>query len=246
MKIVVFMPAYNAAKTIESVFPRIPGDVYRKLHKIIVVDDGSRDGTAKVVRRISRKYKKVELISHKVNRGYAQTQKTGYRAALDGGADIVVMLHSDGQYSPECLGALLEPLEKNKADVVQGSRILGGEALEGGMPSYKFIGNRMSSAIENLVSGLRISEYHSGYMLYSRRALNKLPFEKLADLYHSHKGTCHYDGEMILVSNRMGLRIKEVPIPTIYAGEVSHVNPWTYGFEVMQVIVRYLTGGYKF
>jgi hypothetical protein len=104
----------------------------------------------------------------------------------------------------------------------------------------------MSSFIENLVSGLRISEYHSGYMLYSKRALNKVPFEKLADKYHSHKGTCHYDGEMILVSNRMGLRIREVPIPTIYAGEVSHVNPWTYGFEVLQVIIRYVTNGYRF
>ncbi|MBI4894365.1 MAG: glycosyltransferase family 2 protein [Candidatus Aenigmarchaeota archaeon] len=246
MKIIIFMPAYNAAKTIESVFPRIPKSVYRKLHKIIIVNDGSRDDTAKVVKKLSRLYKKIKLITHKVNRGYAQTQKTGYKAALAMGADVVVMLHSDGQYSPEYLDKLLEPLENNKADVVQGSRILGGEALKGGMPSYKFVGNRISSFIENIVSGLDISEYHSGYMLYNKKALTKIPFEKLADIYHSHKGTCHYDGEMILISNRMGLRIKEVPIPTIYAGEISHVNPYTYGFEVLQVIIRYVTKRYKF
>lgn len=246
MKIIIFMPAYNAAKTIESVFPRIPKKVYRKVDRIIVVNDGSKDNTVQVVKKISKKYKKVKLVNHKVNKGYAQAQKTGFSTALSMGADIVVMLHSDGQYAPELLGKLIEPLEEHKADVVQGSRILGGEALKGGMPSYKFIGNRVSSFIENVVSGLRLSEYHSGYMLYNKRCLKTVPFGKLADKFHSHKGTCHYDGEMILLSHKYGLRIKEVPIPTRYAGEISHVNPYTYGFEVLNVIFRYITNSYNF
>ena len=246
MKTIVFIPAYNASKVIEGVFPRIPKDVYRKINKIIIIDDGSKDRTLEVAKKISKKYKKVRIVSYKPNKGYAHAQKTGFLEALSHGADVVAMLHADGQYAPEFLGKLLKPIEDGEADVVQGSRILGKEALSGGMPIYKFIGNRVSSALENLVSGLRLAEYHSGYMLYSRKSLETIPFEKLAEMYHSHKGTCHYDGEMILLAHRNGLRIRQIPIPTRYAGEHSHVKPLKYGFEVINVILRYVANSYKF
>lgn len=236
-KIIVVMPAYNASKTIESVFKRIPKTTIKRISKFIVVNDGSSDGTGKILDKLSKIYK-IKVIVHQTNRGYGAAQKTGFREALNEGTDIAVLLHSDGQYSPEIMDKLLLPLEQDKADVVQGSRILGKGAIKGGMPIYKFVGNRLLTFIENIAYGMSMAEYHSGYMLYSRKALQAVPFERLSDKFH-------FDGEMLIVANNKGLRIKEVPIPTRYSKEKSHLKPISYGIEIMKTILNYWKGKYN-
>ena len=238
MKIVVVVPAYNARETIESVFQRIPADMYDRLHEIIIVNDGSKDGTQEIMKKILGNYDKVKLLTHEVNKGYGATQKTGFKEALKDGADVCVLLHSDGQYPPEMLSQMIEPF-KSEADVVMGSRILGGSPLKGGMPFYKYLGNRVLTFIENLAYGMNISEFHTGYMLYSRKTLENIPFERLSDSFH-------FDGEMVMMAGKNNLRIVEVPIPTRYAGETSHLNPITYGLDVLGIVIKYKLGKYDF
>jgi glycosyltransferase involved in cell wall biosynthesis len=237
-KIVVVMPAYNAAKTIESVFERIPKKTLKKISRFVVVNDGSKDGTADILKRLSKKYR-ITVLTHNPNRGYGAAQKTGFQKAVQDGADIAVLLHSDGQYAPEIMDKLLKPLEEGSADIVQGSRILGGGAIEGGMPLYKYVGNRALTCMENIAYGMKMAEYHSGYMLYSKKALTSIQFEKLSN-------TFHFDGEMLLMAGKKKLRILELPIPTRYATEESHLNPITYGFDVIKIIVKNWMGKYDF
>lgn len=238
-RIFIVIPAYQAAKTIESVFDRLPEELNEKDVRVVVVNDGSTDATGDIMRRIVRTRDDTELIEHPHNKGYAQAQKTGFTYALQQGADIVALLHSDGQYAPELLPKLLEPLENDEADVVQGSRMLTNSALDGGMPMYKYIANKALTTLENLAFGLKMGEYHSGYMLYSRRCLESIPFTRLSD-------TFHFDGEMILMAAKRRLRIKEVAIPTRYADEESHLKPVQYGFDVLKVIWKNARGGYSF
>ncbi|MEM4247141.1 MAG: glycosyltransferase family 2 protein [Candidatus Woesearchaeota archaeon] len=239
MRIVIVMPAYNAAKTIESVFDRIPKDFWRKVYRVVVVNDGSKDNLPEVLRRIKKKYRKITVLTHDLNRGYGAAQKTGFTEAVRLGADIAVLLHSDGQYAPEILQKMIAPIENGEADVVLGSRMLGGEALKGGMPLYKYIGNRALTFIENIAYGMNITEYHTGYMVYSKRALATIPFTRLSN-------TFHFDGEMIMMSGKKKLRIREVRIPTRYAEEKSHLKPIKYGIDVLKIIWRNLTGKYDF
>jgi glycosyltransferase involved in cell wall biosynthesis len=233
-KIQVVMPAYNAAKTIKSVYERLPPEAVAAVDKFIVVDDGSADNTQEVVAELLKKYR-IELIAHEKNRGYGGAQKTGYNRAKELGADIVVLLHSDGQYAPELLLEMVKPVREGKADIVGGSRIKGGKALEGGMPLLKYVGNRFLTALENLVFGMDVTTYHSGYKVYSRKALEKIGYMRYSDNFY-------FDSEMYVGAKRNGLRIAEVPIPTRYAGEKSYLNPWTYGLGVLGVIYRYLIG----
>jgi glycosyltransferase involved in cell wall biosynthesis len=236
-KIYIVIPAYQAAKTIESVFARLPRELAEKDVHIVVVNDGCTDDTPAIVRRIMQGRSDTELIDKPQNAGYAQAQKTGFSYALQQGADIVVLLHADGQYAPELLPQLLAPLEKEEADVVQGSRMLGGGALKGGMPVYKYIANKALTGLENLAFGLKMAEYHSGYMLYSRRCLESVPFTRLSD-------TFHFDGEMIMMAAKRKLPIVEVAIPTRYADEQSHLKPIQYGMDVLRVIWKNFRGGY--
>lgn len=238
MRTFVVIPAYNAAATLEGVLRRVPPEAHAGIARVLVVNDGSADATGEVARRLAAADPKVTVIDHPVNRGYAQAQKTGFTAALTAGAEIVVLLHADGQYAPEMLPALLRPLEEGRADVVQGSRMLDPRAaLRGGMPLYKWLANRALSTLENRVYGMKLAEYHSGYMLYSARALRAIPFLKLSD-------TFHFDGEMLFMAHRKGLRIAEIPIPTHYGDEKSYLNPVTYGFDVLRIMYRYRTGKY--
>ena len=238
MRIFVVIPAYNAADTLEGVLRRVPPEAHDKIERILVVNDGSADATGAVARRLVAADPKVTVIDHGANRGYAQAQKTGFTAALEAGADIVALLHADGQYAPEMLPTLLRPLEEGRADVVQGSRMLEPRAaLRGGMPLYKFVANRALSRLENWVYRMRLAEYHSGYMLYSARALQTVPFRRLSD-------TFHFDGEMLFMAHRKGLPIVEIPIPTHYGTEKSHLRPIRYGFDVLGIMFRYLTGKY--
>jgi len=237
-KIFVVIPAYNAAKTVKSVFERIPKDFFSQVGKFLIVNDGSRDGTADVSKEIAKEYPKIQIITHKKNKGYSQAQKSGYNEALKQGAGMTVLLHADGQYAPELIEKICQPILNGEADVVMGSRMLGGEALKGGMPKYKYYGNKFLTAIENLAYGMHVSEYHSGYMAYSRRTLETVPFNAVGD-------TFHFDGEMLLRSHKKGLKIKEIPIPTRYAEEKSHLNAVTYGLNVLKIVFNNFLGKYK-
>lgn len=238
-RIVVVIPAYKAATTLPSVLARIPQQVYEALYRIVVVEDVDLATPRSCSPELAASYPKIEVIIRD-NPGYGGAQKKGFRRALELGGDIAVLLHSDGQYAPEIMENLYAPLLRDEADIVLGSRMKDyRSALHGGMPMHKFVANILLSKLENLVYGLNLSEYHSGYMLYSRKALETIPFEKLSDAFH-------YDGEMLLVGGKMKLRIADIPIPTHYGDENSSVKAIPYGFEVLGVILKYFLGGYNY
>ena len=233
----VLMPAYNAAATIENVFARVPLAAARRIRRYVVVNDGSQDDTAAALARLAGRVANLVVLTHSVNRGYGEAEKTLLRYALRENAEVGIVLHSDGQYSPEKIPDLLTPFDEGTADLVQGSRMLDGGALRGGMPLYKFLGNKLLTAPENRTFGMRLAEYHSGFMLYSRKALQTIPFEKLSRSFD-------FDLEMIVLAKIKGLRIAQIAIPTIYAGEKSHLNPVAYGFDVLSVVRAYRRGKY--
>jgi len=237
-RVFVLMPAYNAGATIEKVFARIQDAARRRITRYVAVNDGSRDDTAQALERLQRAFPTLVVLNHETNKGYGEAEKTLLRYALREGADVGIVLHSDGQYSPEKIPELLDPFDRDTADLVQGSRMLDGGALKGGMPFYKFIANKTLTMIENLAFGMKLAEYHSGYMIYSRKALESLPFEKLSASFD-------FDLEMIVLARVKGLRIAEIAIPTIYAGEKSHLNPIKYGIDVLKVVKRYRRGYYQ-
>lgn len=203
----------------------------------MVVNDGSTDDTETALTRLKSDYDNLVVLEHPHNRGYGAAEKTLLSYSLGEGADVSVILHSDGQYSPEKIPELLEPFDKDTADLVQGSRMLNGGAYKGGMPLYKLIANKCLTGIENLAFGMKLAEYHSGYMLYSKRTVEAIPFQKLSDSFD-------FDLEMIVMAHVKGLRIAEIAIPTIYAGEVSHLKPVQYGLRVLSVVWAYRRGRY--
>jgi glycosyltransferase involved in cell wall biosynthesis len=233
----VVMPAYNAGLTIEKVFARIPEEARRRITRYVVVNDGSTDDTDAAIARLRAEYPSLVALRHEHNRGYGEAMKTLLRYAADEGAEVAVGLHSDGQYSPEKIPDLLRPFDEDRADIAMGSRMAGGGALRGGMPLYKFVANKTLTAIENWAFRLKMAEYHSGYMVYARKALLEIPFERLASSFH-------FDLEMIVAAKVKGLRIAEVAIPTIYADEVSHLQPIKYGLDVLSVVWTYKRGKY--
>lgn len=235
--VVVIMPAYNAGATVESVFERIPQEARARINHYIVVNDGSTDDTADALARLQKTFSNLTVLTHPQNRGYGEAEKTLLTAALAQGADAAVLLHADGQYSPEKIPDLLGPLDRDEADMVQGSRMLGGGALSGGMPLYKYLANKALTFIENRAFGLGLAEYHSGYMLYSRKAMETIPFTRLS-------GSFDFDLEMMVAAKVLGLRIREMAIPTIYADEKSHLNPIAYGIDVLKATARYRRGYY--
>lgn len=229
-QVAIMVPAYNAGKTMESVFERIPADVHARVVGYGVVNDGSSDDTAKVLCRLQSQYEKLCPLHHDVNRGYGAAEKTLLDWALTTSADVLVLLHSDGQYAPEEIPRLLKPFESDGADIVQGSRMMeAGAALRGGMPRYKYVANRLLTALENIAFGMQMAEYHSGYMLYSRRVAQGIPYHKLSDSF------C-FDQEMLVSAHVKGYRIAQLPIPTHYGEEVSHLNPIQYGINTLAVV----------
>jgi glycosyltransferase involved in cell wall biosynthesis len=233
----VVVPAYNAGATLESVFARIPPPARECVARYLVVNDGSADDTEDVLARLSHDWPALNVLTHPRNLGYGAAEKTLLRTALAEGAALVVLLHADGQYAPEKLPDMLAPLERGEAELVQGSRMLGGGARQGGMPLYKYVANRFLTAIENAAFGLHLAEYHSGYMAYARAFLEAVPFERLSDSFD-------FDLEMIVCARVLGRRIRDVPIPTRYAGEVSHLRPVRYGLRVLDVVRRFRRGDY--
>ncbi|OGQ49114.1 MAG: glycosyl transferase family 2 [Deltaproteobacteria bacterium RIFCSPLOWO2_02_FULL_57_26] len=227
-KVVVVMPAYNAAKTLRITYNAIPKE---EVDHVILVDDGSTDETLKIANEL-----KLEVFVHTRNFGYGANQKTCYTEALKAGADIVVMLHPDYQYDPTLLPTLVAPMASSEADVVLGSRFLQGDVLQQGMPWWKYLGNRFLTWVENLVLGLDLSEYHTGYRAYSRSVLEKVPF-----LLNSDKFV--FDQEMLVQAVHMGFGIKEVPVPTKYFPEASSagfIASTIYGLSILLLLGRYL------
>ncbi len=227
--VVVVLPAYNAARTLVRTFRDIPRDV---VDDVILVDDASQDDTVEIARLLNLK-----VIRHDKNLGYGGNQKTCYRAALEAGADIVVMVHPDYQYDPTLIPEMIAPIQRGEADCVLGSRMLQkGGASAGGMPIYKQIGNRLLTLIENAILGQRLSEYHTGYRAYSRRLLMCVPFGQNSNNFV-------FDTEIIIQVLVAGFCIKEIPIPTRYFAHASSVDFFKsvqYGFAILKRLAFYL------
>lgn len=228
-KIGLFIIAYNAVNHLNKTIARIPKEVYDDVEEIFVIDDCSSDNSYYAALGYKAQYGIDKLTVHRneKNQGYGGNQKVGYQYAIDRGLDIVALIHGDGQYAPEALPSLLDPLVAGEADMVFGSRMSKPvEALKGGMPMYKFVGNRILTGIQNRLSGLNLSEYHSGYRLYATKALQQLPFE-------SFTNTWHFDTQIILAMAERNLRIVERPIPTYYGDEICHVNGIPYAMHCL-------------
>jgi glycosyltransferase involved in cell wall biosynthesis len=233
-RILVFIVAYNAEKTIESVLDRIPEELRVPNVEVLVIDDSSKDATFQT--GLSREQRasnlKVTMLRNPRNQGYGGNQKLGYRYAIDHGFDIVALVHGDGQYAPEKLPALLEPLIKGEADAVFGSRMINKQdALKGGMPLYKWVGNQVLTRFQNTLLGTSLSEFHSGYRLYSTKALARLPFDRNSNDFH-------FDTDIIIQFVFAGMRIVEIPIPTFYGDEICHVNGVKYAWDIFKTTLR--------
>jgi glycosyltransferase involved in cell wall biosynthesis len=236
MSLCVVIPAYNAARFITNVLERVAKLTPYGLERVIVVDDGSSDETARLVEATSGFGTLVELVRRAKNGGYGAAMKDGLEAARAHDPDLVACVHADGQYAPEALPELMAALERRELDLVQGSRIASGTALSGGMPLYKYLANFALNFVENHTLELAMTDYHSGYLLYGRRAL-ALPFRKLSNSFD-------FDLEIIASARARGLAVGEAPVPTRYADEVSHLNPITYGLRVLRVMWNFRRGRY--
>jgi glycosyltransferase involved in cell wall biosynthesis len=210
-KVLVVMPAYNAEKTLVKTYQEVINQDY--VDKIILVDDASNDETSKIARSLEH----VTTVSHPQNMGYGANQKTCYQMALDAGADIVIMVHPDYQYTPKLIPAMASMIGNGLYHCVLGSRILGGYALKGGMPLWKYIANRFLTAVENILTGAKLSEYHTGYRAFSRELLESIPLEHNSDDFV-------FDNQMLTQILWAGYTVAEVSCPTKYFKEASSIN----------------------
>ncbi len=208
-RIIIVLPAYNAEKTLKKTYSEIP---FELVDEVILVDDASRDHTLTVAKELN-----IKTILHVKNSGYGANQKTCYNAALEAGADFVIMLHPDYQYSPKLIGAIAHLLASNEYDVVLASRILGGTALHGGMPLYKYISNRILTLVQNILMSAKLSEYHTGYRAYTRQVLETLPWQ-------SNSNDFVFDNQFLAQAIYAGFRIGEISCPTKYFAEASSIN----------------------
>jgi glycosyltransferase involved in cell wall biosynthesis len=227
-KVVVVMPAYNAAKTLHMTYADLPQNV---VDLVIVVDDGSSDETARIARELG-----LELFIHDRNYGYGANQKTCYREALRAGADIVVMVHPDYQYDPTLLPEIIRPIEAGEADVVLGSRLMGIHPIRQGMPWWKYVSNRFLTTLENWVFGLHLSEYHTGYRAFRRQVLESVNLQMDSDRFI-------FDQEILAQIVNLKMRITEVPVPTRYFAQASSASLFqssVYGVSILWLLVRYL------
>lgn len=225
--IAVVMPAYNAEQTLRQTYGEIPHEI---VDILILVDDASRDHTAEIARELG-----ITTILHTVNKGYGANQKTCYKKALEMGADIVIMLHPDYQYTPKLITAMASILAEGLFDCVLGSRILGVGALKGGMPVYKYISNRLLTFIQNILLAYKLSEYHTGYRAFSRKILEAIPFEQNSDNFI-------FDNQMLAQIIYAGYSIGEITCPTRYldtSSSINLANSIVYGVGVLKVSLAY-------
>jgi glycosyltransferase involved in cell wall biosynthesis len=229
-KVVVVMPAYNAEKTVRKTYDEIPFEI---VDEVVLVDDASRDRTSEIAREMG-----IHTIVHNENLGYGGNQKSCYRAALGLGADIVIMVHPDYQYTPRLIPAMASMIAYGEFDAVLGSRILGIGALQGGMPRYKYIANRFLTLFENLLLGHKLSEYHTGYRAFSREILERLPLE-------ANSNDFVFDNQMLAQIIWFGYRIGELTCPTKYFEDASSINfrrSVVYGLGVLKTALQFRLG----
>ena len=228
MKIGVLIVAYNAEDTLARVLDRIPQDFAQQIDSILVCDDASTDNT----HQVGLEYKSgsnlpLTIVRHEINLGYGGNQKTGYQWALEKNLDAVILLHGDGQYAPEYLPQMVEPIISGRADVVFGSRMITqGGARKGGMPLYKYVGNKILTYLQNRLAKVSLTEWHSGYRAYSVSALRKVNFLKNSDYFD-------FDSQIILQMIGARQRITEIEIPAFYGDEISRVNGIKYGLKIL-------------
>jgi glycosyltransferase involved in cell wall biosynthesis len=226
-RVMVVLPAYNAGRTLERTIADIPSEV---VDDLLLVDDASGDDTVEVAKRLGIPY-----VVHPVNRGYGGNQKTCYTEALRRGADIVIMLHPDYQYSPRLIGAMAWLAASGEFDIVLGSRILGKGARAGGMPFYKYVSNRALTAFQNILLGIKLSEYHTGYRTFTREVLETLPLNECSDDFV-------FDNQMLAQAAQFGFRIGEISCPTRYFAEASSINfrrSVVYGMGVLSTSAKF-------
>jgi 2-polyprenyl-3-methyl-5-hydroxy-6-metoxy-1,4-benzoquinol methylase len=239
-RLLIFIVAYYAESTLTSVLERIPARVHAEYDcEVLVVDDASDDRTFALGREYQRAHPEIRttVLRNELNQGYGGNQKIGYTFAVERGFDLVVLLHGDGQYAPEELPTLLEPLRDGRADAVLGSRMMTAfGALRGGMPPYKYVGNRMLTALQNTLLGTRLSEFHSGYRAYSVAALRRIRFPLNANGFH-------FDTEIIIQLLSAGQRIVELPIPTHYGDEICYVDGVRYAKDVILTTMQRVAHG---
>ena len=227
--VIVVMPAYNAEKTLRTTHAEVLAQDYVDL--VIIVDDASRDGTAKIARTLPR----TKVFLHSVNKGYGANQKTCYRCAMEEGADIVIMVHPDYQYTPKLIPAFVSMIGNGLYHCVLGSRILGGYAVQGGMPVWRYVANRVLTLAENILLDTKLSEYHTGYRGFSRELLEKIPFGRNSDDFV-------FDNQMLAQVLWFGYRVAEVSCPTKYFSEASSINfigSVRYGFGCLETALKY-------
>ncbi len=228
LKIVVVMPAYNASMTLKKTLDEVPMDI---VDEIVLVDDNSKDNTVDVAKSLNIKH----IVTHDVNKGYGGNQKSCYRKALELGADIVIMLHPDYQYTPKLIRAMTSVISEGNYKVVFGSRILGKGALKGGMPIYKYIANRILTLFQNILINQKLSEYHTGYRAFHADVLRSIAIDKNDDDFI-------FDNQMIAQIFSKNFEICEITCPTKYFEEASSINfkrSAKYGFGVLWVSVQY-------
>ncbi|MDM8528629.1 bifunctional glycosyltransferase/class I SAM-dependent methyltransferase [Anaerolineales bacterium HSG24] len=243
-KIGVLVVAYNALSHLVSVLDRIPAQTWERIDEVAVFDDASKDATYELAKgyKIVNNLEKLKIYRNEHNLGYGGNQKKGFAYFAEKGFDVVVLLHGDGQYAPEMLADMYTPIIDNQADIVLGSRMMDeyGGALRGGMPFYKYIGNRILSVWENKILNMNLTEFHSGYRAYSISALQQVNLANCTDDFH-------FDTEIIIKLNHFNFRFLEVPIPTYYGDEICHVNGLTYAYDVYQTVKSYkdTVSGYR-
>src|SRR5262245_5110614 len=233
-RVAIFIVAYNAEKHIKKVLGRIPTWVAERLTEIFVIDDRSSDNTFEVATKVEwpSQYAPLRIFRTPYNQGYGGNQRLGYLYAIEQGFDIVVLLHGDGQYAPEALPFILAPYADG-ADAVFGSRFINPlDAIKGGMPLYKWVGNRILTRTQNLILGAKMSEMHSGYRSYRTSALRQVPFT-------SNSLGFDFDADIIVQLHAAGFRITEVPIPTYYGDEICHVNGMLYAWQCFKTAMKY-------
>ncbi len=236
-RFLIFIPAYNVEKKIIEVLNRIPEDIHKNNYiKILIIDDFSKDNTKNVVSDFLKKNTQINYINfikNEKNFGYGGVQKIAYMYAIKNNFDYVIMLHGDGQYPPEKIPEFIDNLLNENVEGVFGSRLINPrDALKGGMPMYKFVGNRVLTFLQNLILGIKMSEFHSGYRSYKVEALKKINFEKNTNNFH-------FDTEIIIQMVKSKFSIKEIPMPTFYGDEVSHLKSVPYGINVLISTIKY-------
>jgi 2-polyprenyl-3-methyl-5-hydroxy-6-metoxy-1,4-benzoquinol methylase len=234
-KFAVFIVAYNAATTLRETLERIHPEIYNMLECVFLIDDFSEDETYRIGVELAkdRQWKKLRVFRNPRNYGYGGNQKIGYRYAIEGGFDYVILLHGDGQYAPEFMPNLIWPVLFMNKEVVFGSRMINRrDALKGKMPFYKFAGNIILTTFENILLDTHMSEFHSGYRLYGTRVLRRIPFELNTDDFH-------FDTQIIIQCFALGVSIHEVAIPTYYGKEISYVNGLKYAKDVVRDVIEY-------